>query len=92
MIASKWSRMSSSSSFYNHPNPKSMPLLTLNEHEDEDQEQEPEETQEDPSSDQSSSDDKEPHMIRTPKLLDRGLKSFKSRSCYCLSDLQQHEQ
>ncbi|KAK9946758.1 hypothetical protein M0R45_012205 [Rubus argutus] len=92
LIASKWSRMSSSSSFYNHPNPKSMPLLTLNEHEDEDQEQEPEETQEDPSSDQSSSDEKEPHMIRTPKLLDRGLKSFKSRSCYCLSDLQQHEQ
>ncbi|PRQ27414.1 hypothetical protein RchiOBHm_Chr6g0305061 [Rosa chinensis] len=93
LIASKWSRKSSSSSsssFYNHPNPKSMPLLaSLNEDEEE---QEPEETQEDPSSGQSSSDEKEPHMVRTPKLLDRGLKSFKSRSCYCLSDLQEHEQ
>ncbi|XP_062023676.1 protein OXIDATIVE STRESS 3 LIKE 4-like [Rosa rugosa] len=89
LIASKWSRKSSSS-FYNHPNPKSMPLLaSLNEDEEE---QEPEETQEDPSSGQSSSDEKEPHMVRTPKLLDRGLKSFKSRSCYCLSDLQEHEQ
>ncbi|KAM5565394.1 suppressor protein SRP40 [Rosa sericea] len=90
LIASKWSRKSSSSSFYNHPNPKSMPLLaSLNEDEEE---PEPEETQEDPSSGQSSSDEKEPHMVRTPKLLDRGLKSFKSRSCYCLSDLQEHEQ
>ncbi|XP_050364751.1 protein OXIDATIVE STRESS 3 LIKE 4-like [Argentina anserina] len=88
LIASKWSRKSSPSSFYNHPNPKSMPLLaSLNE----DEEQEPEETQEDPSSGQSSSDEKEPRMIRTPKLLDRGLMSFKSRSCYCLSDLQGHE-
>ncbi|KAL6207696.1 hypothetical protein ACLB2K_018650 [Fragaria x ananassa] len=88
LIASKWSRKSSSLSFYNHLNPKSMPLLaSLNE----DEEQEPEETQEDPSSGQSSSDEKEPRMIRTPKLLDRGLKSFKSRSCYCLSDLQEHE-
>ncbi|ONI34027.1 hypothetical protein PRUPE_1G459400 [Prunus persica] len=92
LIASKWSRKSSS--FYNWPNPKSMPLLALAEHEEDeedDEQQQEQQEQQDPSSDQSSSDDKEQQDRRAPKnLLDRRLKSFKSRSCYCLSDLQDH--
>ena len=97
LIASKWSRRSSSSSsLYNWPNPKSMPLLALAEDGDEDDDEHDRDREgegENASSEQSSSDEKEDHERRAPqKLLDMRLKSFKSKSCYCLSDLQEHDE
>ncbi|KAL4603289.1 hypothetical protein ACB092_10G113500 [Castanea dentata] len=104
LIASKWNTRRSS--FYSSFNPKSMPLLALNEDEDEDEDHEHhQERQEYPSSSSSSSpssssssSEKKPqedrkHQERIPsKLQDRRLLSFKSRSCFSLSDLQEHDE
>ncbi|KAB2619198.1 suppressor protein SRP40-like [Pyrus ussuriensis x Pyrus communis] len=98
LIASKWSRRSSSSSsLYNWPNPKSMPLLALAEDGDEDDDEHDRDREgegENASSEHSSSDEKDDQERRRApqKLLDRRLKSFKSKSCYCLSDLQEHDE
>ncbi|CAN6721284.1 unnamed protein product [Malus baccata var. baccata] len=97
LIASKWSRKSSSpSSLYNWPNPKSMPLLALAEEGDEDDDEEQNRDRQgdgDNASQQSSSDEEDQERRRAPqKLLHRKLKSFKSKSCYCLSDLQEHDE
>lgn len=102
LIASKWN--SKRSSFYSSFNPKSMPLLALNEDEDEDDEHH-QERQEYPSSSSSSSpsssssssekkaQEDRKHQERIPsKLHDRRLLSFKSRSCFSLSDLQEHDE
>ncbi|XWS26106.1 hypothetical protein CRYUN_Cryun26dG0002200 [Craigia yunnanensis] len=82
LIANKWSRKSS---FYAWRNPNSMPLLALNE-DDEDGED-----KETPSS--SSSNDKHHDKISVaatkPKLQQSKLKAtFKSQSCFSLTDLQ----
>lgn len=102
LIASKWN--TKRSSFYSSFNPKSMPLLALNEDEDEDDEHH-RERQEYPSSSSSSSpsssssssekkaQEDRKHQERIPsKLHDRRLLSFKSRSCFSLSDLQEHDE
>lgn len=102
LIASKLNTRRSS--FYSSFNPKSMPLLALNEDEDEDDEHH-QERQEYPSSSSSSSpsssssstekkaQEDRKHQERIPsKLHDRRLLSFKSRSCFSLSDLQEHDE
>lgn len=100
LIASKWS--TKRSSFYSSFNPKSMPLLALNEDEDDEHHQERQEypsssSSSSPSSSSSSSEKKaqedRKHQERIPsKLRDRRLLSFKSRSCFSLSDLQEHDE
>ncbi|XP_065850632.1 protein OXIDATIVE STRESS 3 LIKE 4-like [Euphorbia lathyris] len=93
ILANKWSRKS----FYSWSNPKSMPLLTLNEeheeqnqHEEEDEEEE-EESQASPSS-SSSEHDLLRNQPRFSKLQEKKFKkSFKSHSCFSLADLQHQE-
>lgn len=79
LIASKWSRKSSFYGWSN--NPVSMPLLTLEEDEEEQR------------TDQSSSDEKETEGKGLSKLnQERRHRSFKSKSCFSLADLQEHGQ
>lgn len=97
IMANKWARKSS---LYNWPNPKSMPLLALNEDEEEEaaasasasNEQE-ENQQSSPSS--SSEQEGQNQRHKTPKiskLQERKLKScLKSQSCFSLADLQEQE-
>lgn len=100
IMANKWSRKSS---FYNWPNPKSMPLLALNEEDENDataltEEEEEEHQQASPSSSSSFSEQEgqKDHIIplKLSKLQERKFKaSFKSQSCFSLTDLQeQHYQ
>jgi len=91
------------SSFYSTFNPKSMPLLALKEDEDEEDHHQHQQgypfSSSSPSSSSSSSSEKKEqeedreHPERLPKkLLDRRFLSFKSRSCFSLSDLQEHDE
>ncbi|EXC32731.1 hypothetical protein L484_019844 [Morus notabilis] len=87
LIASKWSKKS----FYSWANPKSMPLLTLKENDEENQaeKEEHEESQEKEEEEESDSDD-ESCRFGLPKFNEKRLKSFKTRSCFSLSHLQEH--
>ncbi|KDP33455.1 hypothetical protein JCGZ_07026 [Jatropha curcas] len=85
LMATKWSRKSS---FYSWRNPKSMPLLALNEQEEDDHAPEQEEEDDDEASPTSSSD----QQPKLSKLQDRKFKnSFKCHSCFSLADLQQEQ-
>lgn len=82
-ICNKWSRRS----FYAWQNPKSMPLLPVNEDDDDDDDREDLKSgfDEAKSSLSSSSDEEGP---RKSSFKNRG---FKSQSCFALSDLQEEE-
>ncbi|XWS17909.1 hypothetical protein CRYUN_Cryun33cG0109100 [Craigia yunnanensis] len=84
LIAKKWSRKSS---FYSGQNPYSMPLLALNE--DDENGEDKETPSSSSSSSSSSSNDKISVAATKPKLQQSKLKaSFKSQSCFSLTDLQ----
>jgi len=84
LIASKWSRKSS---FYSWPNPKSMPLLALNE---DDEELEAQSSVEDDKQEDDVHDHHHDEKYGLAKLHEtRRLKSFKSKSCFSLADLQE---
>ncbi|CAN1825406.1 Protein OXIDATIVE STRESS 3 LIKE 4 [Linum perenne] len=103
LMANKWNRRSS---FYSWTNPKSMPLLTLNE-DDNDEEvkegDEEEEEQEDGSrgsmtSSSSDKDEDDENEDRKRRVGQRKLQqerkfnnSFKCHSCFSLTDLQQQQ-
>ncbi|XP_027355444.1 nucleolin 1-like [Abrus precatorius] len=102
LIASKWSRKSA---FYSWSNPKSMPLLPVNEDQDDDYEEEEEEkARKVPSASSSSSsslaeDKKQEDQVhlcrkRLPESYAAEMRlrlgSFKSRS-FSLADLQEHD-
>ncbi|XP_015867263.2 KID-containing protein 1 isoform X1 [Ziziphus jujuba] len=100
LIAAKWSRKSS---FYNWPNPKSMPLLALNEEDDDGEQQAPqssfadkEQKRQQHEHEDHDGDDDEHHEEETEGLAKlretRKLNSFKSKSCFSLTDLQEHTQ
>ncbi|XP_062099244.1 protein OXIDATIVE STRESS 3 LIKE 4-like [Humulus lupulus] len=91
LIASKWSRKS----FYSWANPKSMPLLTLNE--DEEHQFQGQSSMEDKDKEHDSHDEYDDEACgfrhgRLSKLHDRRLNSFKIRSCFSLADLQEHKE
>ncbi|CAI0438726.1 unnamed protein product [Linum tenue] len=102
LMANKWSRRSS---FYSWHNPKSMPLLTLNEDDDdesgdhnrrrgnEEDDEEEEDRRESLSSSSSSDKDEEDGRRAQRKLLQerRFNNSFKSHSCFSLTDLQEQQ-
>ncbi|XVF35733.1 hypothetical protein REPUB_Repub18cG0171800 [Reevesia pubescens] len=91
LLANKWSRKSS---FYAWQSPNSMPLLALNE-EDEDADGEDKVTPSSASSSSSTSNDKIIVAATTkPKLQQSKLMraSFKSQSCFSLTDLQVEHQ
>ncbi|XP_062164458.1 protein OXIDATIVE STRESS 3 LIKE 4-like [Alnus glutinosa] len=104
LVASKLS--SRRSSFYSSFNPKSMPLLALKEDEDEDEQHQDRQgypsssSSSSPSSSSSSSSEKKERQEEdrdnperlVKKLLDRRFLSLKSRSCFSLSDLQEHDE
>ncbi|KAL5559393.1 hypothetical protein UlMin_035604 [Ulmus minor] len=88
LMASKLSRRSS---FYSWANPLSMPLLTLNE----DEEQQVPSSSEDKKQEHQEEEEEVEFQSKQglPKLLEgRKLKSFKSRSCFSLADLQEEEE
>ncbi|KAL2346847.1 hypothetical protein Fmac_000847 [Flemingia macrophylla] len=102
LIASKWSRKSA---FYSWSNPKSMPLLPVDEDHDDDyyEEEEEEKTRKVPSASSSSSsslaeekkqDQVQLRLNRVPQSYAAEMRlrlgSFKSRS-FSLADLQEHE-
>ena len=92
LIANKWSRKSS---FYSWQNPKSMPLLAaLNEDDDgEDKENPLSSWSYSSSSSSSPNDDKISVTAQKPKLQQSKLKAtFKSQSCFFLTDLQLEHQ
>ncbi|XP_038898503.1 uncharacterized protein LOC120086121 [Benincasa hispida] len=90
LMASKWSRKAS---FYNWPNPKSMPLLALNEDEEEDRKEASEESDSEDGDGESDEEDEEKERRRRTlgqRFHDRKLvNGFKSKSCF---DLQEYEQ
>ncbi|KAK6274236.1 hypothetical protein POUND7_011319 [Theobroma cacao] len=89
LLANKWSRKSS---FYSWRNPNSMPLLALNEDDEEDGEDK-ETPSISSSSSSSSSNDKLSVAAQKPKLQQSKLKAtFKSQSCFSLTDLQVEHQ
>ncbi|XP_041019426.1 uncharacterized G-patch domain protein DDB_G0278987-like [Juglans microcarpa x Juglans regia] len=95
LVSAKWS--SRRSSFYSSSNPKSMPLLALNEEEDEDEDghhqQQLEYTSSSSQSSSSTENKEQEKQERVPrKYIDKRLLSFKSRSCFSLSDLQEHDE
>lgn len=90
-MASKWSRKAS---FYNWPNPKSMPLLALNEDEEEEQQKAAAEGSDSEDRDRDSDEEDEVNERRRrtigQRFHDRKLvNGFKSKSCF---DLQEYEQ
>ncbi|WCJ30503.1 Protein OXIDATIVE STRESS 3 LIKE 4 [Euphorbia peplus] len=95
ILANKWCKKS----FYSWSNPKSMPLLVLNEEEEDDEHQEHDQEDEDEEESQvspSSSSSEHEQMVRNQgrfsKLQEKKFKkSFKSHSCFSLADLQ-HQQ
>ncbi|XP_022137206.1 transcription initiation factor TFIID subunit 7-like [Momordica charantia] len=88
LMASKWSRKGS---FYNWPNPKSMPLLALNEDEEQGEEEEQEEADCSDSEDGDEEDEENERRRRTlaSKFHDRKLvNGIKSKSCFDLQEYQ----
>ncbi|CAH2044382.1 unnamed protein product [Thlaspi arvense] len=80
-------------SFYSWQNPKSMPLLPVNEDEDDDEEDEDDEDLKsgfDENKSTSSDDERGTRGVvaRRPSFKNR---AFKSRSCFALSDLQEED-
>ncbi|CAN7024223.1 unnamed protein product [Brassica oleracea var. botrytis] len=71
-------------SFYSWQNPKSMPLLPVNEDEDDDEDDDDEEE----GDDGDLSDEERVVIARNSSFKNR---AFKSRSCFALSDLQEEE-
>ncbi|EEF46794.1 conserved hypothetical protein [Ricinus communis] len=106
LMANKWYRRKSS--FYSWSNPKSMPLLALAEEEEEEEEaqqldhrrhhhhhlhhQEESESEEEEEDNEESSHPRR-QLPKLSKLQDRKFRtSFKSHSCFSLTDLQEDEQ
>jgi hypothetical protein len=80
-------------SFYSWQNPKSMPLLPVNEDEDDDDEEDVEDLKSGFDENKSTSSDEERGargvvVARKPSFKNR---AFKSRSCFALSDLQEED-
>ncbi|CAI0376425.1 unnamed protein product [Linum tenue] len=100
LMANKWSRRSS---FYSWHNPKSMPLLTLNEDDDEsgdhnrrrqnEDDEDRRESRSSSSSDKDEDEDEEDGKRAQRKLLQERKfnNSFKSHSCFSLTDLQEQQ-
>ncbi|KAJ7966041.1 Stress response NST1-like protein [Quillaja saponaria] len=94
------SKLSRNSSFYSWSNPKSMPLLPLDEDEDDDDQDgeddyQVEKAKQDPSSPSSTSstltEEKKEDETKVKKMRLR-LRSFKTRSCFSLTNLQEHDE
>ncbi|CAI0438728.1 unnamed protein product [Linum tenue] len=89
LMANKWSRRSS---FYSWHNPKSMPLLTLNE-DDDDESGDHNRRRGNEEDDEEEDKDEEDGRRAQRKLLQerRFNNSFKSHSCFSLTDLQEQQ-
>lgn len=97
LVSAKWS--SRRSSFYSSSNPKSMPLLALNEEEDEDEDEDHHRQKQleytsssSPSSSSTENKEQEQQQRLPRKYINKRLLSFKSRSCFSLSDLHEHDE
>ncbi|KAJ8758719.1 hypothetical protein K2173_000440 [Erythroxylum novogranatense] len=92
LMANKWSRRST---FYSWHNPKSMPLLALNEEYDEEKLQE-EDDHDNPSSSSSSSSPRPDKLLLRPgknmvPISKLKTTAFKSQSCFSLTDLEDQD-
>ncbi|CAI0438727.1 unnamed protein product [Linum tenue] len=93
LMANKWSRRSS---FYSWHNPKSMPLLTLNEDDDDESgdhnrrrgnEEDDEEEEDRPDKDEEDGRRAQRKLLQERRFNN----SFKSHSCFSLTDLQEQQ-
>uniref|UniRef100_A0A2P2J960 Uncharacterized protein n=2 Tax=Rhizophora mucronata TaxID=61149 RepID=A0A2P2J960_RHIMU len=86
LMANKWSRKSS---FYSWHNPKSMPLLALNEDEQEDGDVDGDDESPASSSPRQSHQERQDKLFMSPKLQGKKFNtvSLKSQSCFSLTDL-----